>query len=70
MCQRRGVIEIDLAGSGDTITDGSALNGCGCVECTCRDKREKAGKDALADRDYGVSLMLAPHFFVTDLKRW
>lgn len=70
MCQRRGVVEIDMAGDHDVIVAGPAAKGCGCGRCVCADEREKAAKGGLLERDYAPELMLVPLVFDSLPKSW
>lgn len=72
MCQRRGVIEIDIAGDQDVavVVAGSAANGCRCGRSACADKREKTENGGRLERDYGLELMLIPVDFASTPDGW
>lgn len=72
MCQRRGVIEIDIAGDQDVVVvaAGSADNGCRRGDSACRDKREKTDKGCRLERDYSLELMLIPVDFASSPDGW
>lgn len=72
MCQRRGVIEIDIAGDQDVVVvaAGPAANGCRPEGSACRDKRERTDKGSRLERDYSLELMLIPVDFASSQDGW